>query len=665
MNAHAAEMAELARRLWGEPTQCTRDELRFGAHGSKAVRPAEATWFDHEANEGGGFLDLYRRVHGERPADASVIATYDYRDENGTLLSQVIRKVPKTFVQRRPDGNGGWAWRTRGVRRVPYRLQELLAAPADEPVFVVEGEKDVETLSDRKLIATCNAGGAGKWTAGLNQHFRGRNVVILPDADEAGEHHAALVARELSGVAASVRVLRLPGLPPKGDVSDWIAAGGTREELMRLATEAPEIGTERPADGPAPAAAPVAAKAEWQEYLQRNDDGTPIANLANVMTGLRYAPELRDCFAYDEMLRAPVLTARLQGGKDDDLPRAVRDGDVSLVQEWLQRNDLRRVGKDVVHQAVDLRAEERAFHPVRDYLNGLRWDGTPRVEKWLHSYLGCEDSPYTRGIGQMFLIAMVARVFKPGCKADYMLILEGPQGVLKSSACAILGDRWFSDSLPDLRAGKDVSQHLNGKWLIEVAEMSALDKAEAAALKAFVTRSEERYRPSYGRKEVIEPRQCVFIGTTNKPTYLRDETGGRRFWPARVSTIDIEALRRDRDQLFAESTSLYQQGLPWWPDRQFESEHIRTQQENRYEVDVWEATIAEWLDLPIADASQTSGCKQRMECTVAEVAECALRLETARLGTAEQRRITAALERIGWERGKRTNHSRPWVRAIR
>lgn len=326
-----------------------------------------------------------------------------------------------------------------------------------------------------------------------------------------------------------------------------------------------------------------ASQYQWLAQCQRNSEGNLRSNLANALVALREAPELQGLFSYDEMLRAPLLMKLVPGvslsdhGVDpSDLPRNVRDVDVTAVQEWLQRAGLSAVSKDTTHQAVDLCASEHAFHPVRQYLSELHWDGERRLLGWLNAYLGVDHDAYARGIGTMFMIAMVARVFEPGCKADYMLVLEGPQGARKSTACAILGGRWFSDNLPDIRAGKDVSQHLNGKWLIEIAELSALDKAEAAALKAFVTRAEERYRPSYGRKEVIEPRQCVFIGTTNKAAYLRDETGGRRFWPVKVGIIDTEALSRDRNQLFAEAVHLYRQGTRWWPNQAFEIEHIRS-----------------------------------------------------------------------------------------
>jgi predicted P-loop ATPase len=364
------------------------------------------------------------------------------------------------------------------------------------------------------------------------------------------------------------------------------------------------------------------------------ENGKPLPILANAVIGIE--AQMQKAFAYDEMLRAPMLMESLKG-ESGFKPRPVRDVDVSLVQERLQHLGLSRIGKDAVHDAVNTRAHARPFHPVREYLDGLLWDEKPRLARFLTDYFGAESSVYTEKIGEMFMISMVARILEPGCKVDHVLVLEGPQGTLKSSACAVLGGPWFSDNLPEIDSGKDVSQHLNGKWLIEVSEMHAMNRAEAAQLKQFITRQTERYRPSYGRKEVIEPRQCVFIGTTNKDTYLRDETGARRFWPVKVGTIDIDALIHDRDQLFAEAVAMYRSQAMWWPDKDFERAHIMPEQAARYEADAWEENIGGYL-------------KTKTRVTVGEIAREALFIETPRIGTADQRRIAAALEQLRWRR---------------
>lgn len=372
----------------------------------------------------------------------------------------------------------------------------------------------------------------------------------------------------------------------------------------------------------------------WLKSCLTGDTGKPLPVLANALIGLR--AELPYALAFDEMARTTMLMQPI-ADEIDFKPRVFTDVDVGVLQDRLQRLGLRRLGRDVTHQASEMIAYERRFHPVRRYIEGLFWDKTARVTKLMSRYFGAEMSDYTSSIGQMFMIAMVARIFEPGCKSDHMVVLEGEQGALKSTACRVLAGEHFSDSLPDIRVGKDAQQHLRGKWLIEVAEMHAMSKADAALLKSFISRQEERYRPSHGRLEVTEPREAIFIGTTNKAVYLRDETGGRRFWPVKSGKIDIDALNRDRDQLFAEAVALYRDGAKWWPEKDFERMCIVPEQAARYDADSWEENIGTYLKL-----------KSRV--TVGEVALLALNIETAKIGKADQNRIAAAMESLRWKR---------------
>jgi putative DNA primase/helicase len=234
---------------------------------------------------------LRRRGLWSDPTEHSSEIVYDYHDAEGVLRYQVVRKAGKKFLQRRPDGAGGWHWNMQGIAPLPYLLPELTRAPADQIIFVAEGEKDCDNLANRDLPATCNHGGAGKWRAEISEWFKGRNVVILPDNDEPGRKHAADVARKLTGIAAMIRVLELPGLQPKADVSDWLAAGGTRDELLCLA-----------------AAAPLAGSAPIDEG--ELDDDAEIARLARLKL-----------FAYERQREA---AAKRLGCRTSILDRAVR-----------------------------------------------------------------------------------------------------------------------------------------------------------------------------------------------------------------------------------------------------------------------------------------------------------------------------------------------------
>jgi hypothetical protein len=210
---------------------------------------------------------------------------------------------------------------------------------------------------------------------------------------------------------------------------------------------------------------------------------------------------------------------------------------------------------ETVLTAVHTLSNHARFHPVRDYLDSLQWDGIPRIRNWLTTYGGADDKPFTQAIGALLLIAAVRRVRRPGCKFDELVVLESGQGTNKSQALRVLAVRpeWFSDNLPLGLSSRETIEAMSGHWIIEVSELQGIRKSEIEKIKAFLSRDTDRARSAYAKTVTEAPRQCVVIGTTNSEQYLRDLTGNRRFWPVRVARFDLEMLIRDRDQLWAEA----------------------------------------------------------------------------------------------------------------
>lgn len=391
----------------------------------------------------------------------------------------------------------------------------------------------------------------------------------------------------------------------------------------------------------------------WREDLERKSNGAIRCNLRNAVTAFTSAPAWQGVLAFDQFRNQPVVCKAIPSfalpTEAPDRPRPLEDQDVILAQHWLQAAAMSEVSKTTVHDALVTVAQQRRYHPVRDHLGHMTWDGEERLDRWLTNYLDAPDKPYTRLVGRMWLIQAVARIYEPGCQADHALVLEGEQGVGKSTAGRILGGEWYGDNLPSVEDQVRAQQYLRGKWIIEVAELQAFSRAQTAQIKSFITTRTEQYIPKYGRREVQEPRQCVFLCTTNERAYLRDETGGRRFWPVPVGSIAINDLLRDRDQLLAEAVAAYKSGEEWWPLPETERTIIQPEQEARYEGDPWEGPIKRWLEEHASNHVEVAG-----------VAEGALDLQRSKIGSREQRRITAILHELGWT-PKRVKGRRKWA----
>lgn len=328
------------------------------------------------------------------------------------------------------------------------------------------------------------------------------------------------------------------------------------------------------------------------------------------------------------------------------------DQDDTRASTWLHRNWQMKMGRDATREAVEIVAEQNAIHPVRAYLEALEWDAVPRLDVWLSEYVGAADNEYNRNVGRWWLISAVARIFMPGCKADHVIILEGEQGIRKSSALkAIAGEDWFTDTPFEL-GNKEGVLAMRGKWIIELAELDALGRAAASRAKAFFSSDSDRVRELWGRRYKDQKRQCVFAGTVNPEGggYLKDPTGARRYWPVRCGRIDLNAIRDDRDQLWAEAVVAFHKGDPWYPQNVAESSMLQAEQAERYQGDEWEDSILMWL----------RGQVDHSQVTLGEVLGDALRLPKGQWGRTEQMRAAACLQRLGFEQ-KRVKQRRFYV----
>ena len=277
----------------------------------------------------------------------------------------------------------------------------------------------------------------------------------------------------------------------------------------------------------------------WLKQLEYNKKGELVASLANLVLILRNDPNLQG-IAYNAFKSSAAILEPMPWRKPEEWkgPAWSDDDDASLRVYTEKVYNIWSPAK--LSDALAAVSHERSFHPVREYLDGLpEWDGIPRLEELLIDCLGAEDSPYTRAVTKKTFTAAVARVMNPGCKFDCMLVLCGPQGIGKSTIFQKLGGKWFTDSLSmnDMK-DKTAAEKLQGSWILEVGELAGIKKAEVEAVKSFLSRQTDKYRPAFGRRTAEYPRQCIIVGSTNADMgFLRDSTGNRRFWPVQVRGV--------------------------------------------------------------------------------------------------------------------------------
>ncbi len=533
-------------------------------------------------------------------------------------------------IQIRPDrprlDKGGKAVKYDSVMGAAHRVDFPSGLPLPDPggeIWVTEGVKKADALASRGIYCLALPG-VDAWS-GIDAikdlksvEWTGRTVVIAFDSDVVTNPQVSKAREALAGFLrdrkASIQYLNLPTGPDgqKQGIDDYLAAGHMLEDVRRLVVAPPTTATPDP------------VSTEWMRHLDRTPTGRLIANSRTLGLILRNDPAFA-ALRFDEFSHLVRL---------GDLP--IENSDVFRWAEYIETSYGRgsTVPRPSLREAAEAIGRERSFHPIRDWLDSLQWDGISRLGELFSVYYGSRKDEYSRAVGRNFLIGAVARIYDPGCKHDSMPILEGRQGIRKSSSIrALFGAEYFAEmkATPD---SKDFDAALQGMWVLEFAELESLDRASIARIKVQLSTQSDWVRLSYRKDPQSYPRQCVFIGTTNDTEYLRDPTGARRFWPIRVLNIDLEGITRDREQLWAEAVHLYRAGATWW---EVPEDKAREEQEARYQTDSWEEVIRDWL-------------RGKSEVTTTEVLEECLKIERGRHDRLAQMRTGNIFRRLGWER---------------
>tara|TARA_E500000178_G_scaffold91192_1_gene89991 strand:+ start:1496 stop:3826 length:2331 start_codon:yes stop_codon:yes gene_type:complete len=369
-------------------------------------------------------------------------------------------------------------------------------------------------------------------------------------------------------------------------------------------------------------------KADWHKRYISEDKQVLIANIHNVKEYLR---QTRAEIWFDNFLHKTLN--KLETGEIlewDDHRTLVLTVKLQNIDEGLQR-----ISTKLVHEGVMLYSGVHRRNVLTDWLDSLEWDGQFRLDDWLSVYCGAKDSVFVREAGRCWLLAAVARAYHPGTKFDHVLILEGEQGIGKSSVFAVLANGW-SDELNTF-GGKEATEKLDGVWIIEIAELAAMRRSDVETMKSFITATHDRYRPAYGRNVVEKPRSCVFGGTTNSKDYLPDPTGNRRFWPIHCEAINVSGLRQDRDQLWAEAVVRHQRGESFLLSEEARTEAVE-EQEERYQMDAWEEDVRKYL-------------KDHDAVTTAEILQDALSIDNkGQWKRGDEMRVGSILRHMGFKK---------------